>query len=166
MSAVVRLSELPTYRMEPEGGHPTLGAEHAKVGLALGAAKLGATYTSVEPGKRAYPRHAHHANEEMFVILEGAGVYHIGDETHPVEPGDVCFAPTGGAETAHGLENTGDAPLRYLAISTLIEPEIVEYPDSSKFAAMTKGPGRTFANVLFKHVGRQADGVDYWDGET
>jgi len=33
----------------------------------------------VPPGKRAWPFHNHHVNEELYVILDGEGVVRIGD---------------------------------------------------------------------------------------
>jgi uncharacterized cupin superfamily protein len=36
----------------------------------IGAQKLGYNLTVVPPGKRAFPFHNHHVNEEMFFIIE------------------------------------------------------------------------------------------------
>jgi len=48
----------------------------------------------------------------------------------------------------------------------MLSPEIVDYPDSGKFAVrMTEGAAERGGTVLFRHVGRAASGVDYWDGE-
>ena len=70
--------------------------------------------------------------------------------------GFTLGCPCGGPETAHQLVNTGAEPLRYLAISTQIDPEICEYPDSGKIGAYDGD---------FFHLGRQDAQVDYWDGE-
>ena len=86
----------------------------------------------VPPGKRAYPFHAHHENEEMFFILSGRGEYRCGEDTFPIKPGDVIAAPAG--KTAHQIVNSGAEELRYLGISTIGSIDLVEYPDSNKFA--------------------------------
>jgi uncharacterized cupin superfamily protein len=39
------------------------------IGRRLGAQKLGYNLTVVPPGKRAFPFHNHHINEEMFVVV-------------------------------------------------------------------------------------------------
>jgi uncharacterized cupin superfamily protein len=144
-------TELPAERF---------GGRMAPLGRALGARKLGYNLTVVLPGKRAYPFHSHRANEEMFFVLEGSGEVRLGDAVHPIRKGDVICCPAGGRETAHQIVNTGTAELKYLAVSTMIQPEVCEYPDSDKFAVMDGfGPGG------FRHVGRADQGLDYWDGE-
>lgn len=138
----------------------------APIGHRLGAQKLGYNLTVVPPGKRAFPFHSHRVNEEMFFVLEGAGEVRIGTETWPIRAGDVIGCPPGGPETAHQITNTGTATLRYLAVSTSQTPEICEYPDSGKFAVMhATGMDADGKPQGFRHVGRTADGRDYWDGE-
>ena len=61
--------------------------------------------------------HLHHAQEEMFVILEGEGTLRVAGEIMPVRAGDVVFIPPG-PEYPHQFINTSDAPMRYLGIST------------------------------------------------
>jgi uncharacterized cupin superfamily protein len=136
------------------------GGRIGPIGPRVGARKLGYNLTEIAPGKAAFPKHSHRANEEMFFVLEGHGELRLGDATWPVRPGDVIACPTGGPDTAHQLFNTGEAPLKVLAVSTMEYPEICEYPDSGKFLATTgMAPGE------FRTVGRTADGLDYFDGE-
>ena len=67
-----------------------------------------------------------------------------------------------------GLTQIGAAlcsvPLKYVAISSKSDTEICEYPDSGKFLATTRLPGKRAR--MFRYVGRQESEVDYWDGET
>ena len=120
----------------------------------------------VPPGKAAFPRHAHHRNEEMFVILEGTGTYRAGDRSWPVGPGDVIAAPAGFAETAHQLTNTSHGELRYLAISTRHALDVTEYPDSGKFAVSSGIPaGQGMLSAAFRQIVRRGETLDYWDGE-
>ena len=39
------------------------------------------------------PRHVHANEDEVFVVIEGAHVFEVGDESFQVEPGEVVFAP-------------------------------------------------------------------------
>lgn len=162
---VLSTSDARGFPMAPEGGSETFGATVAPVGKPLGLRGLGCMYVTVEPGKRGFPFHNHLGNDEMFVILEGEGTYRFGDGEHAVKAGDVCGAPKGGPETAHQLINTGDVPLKYLGISTMRDPEVVEYPDSGKYSAIAIAPGQDFMSAHLRVVGRTEDGLDYWDGE-
>src|SRR3954469_4892763 len=78
----------------------------------IGAQKLGYSLIAVPPGKRAFPFHNHHANEEMFFIVDGSGEVRIGEAKYPVRKGDVIACPVGGRETAHQIVNTGQDELR------------------------------------------------------
>lgn len=146
----------------PEG----FRSRHAAVAAPLGLRKLGARLTELPPGQRGFPPHHHYANDELFVVLEGAGTFLLGEARIPVGAGDIVAAPAGGPESAHGFVNTSDAPLRYLAVSTMVEPDVVGYPQSGKFAVFAgAAPGGPRDARRFEHVGRIEDAVGYWDGE-
>ena len=132
------------------------GAQMGQVGMVLGSQKLGYNVTVVPAGKRAFPLHNHHVNEEMFFILEGSGEVRIGAETFPIKKGDFICCPPGGKELAHQIINTSDAELRYLAVSTKMSPEIAEYPDSGKFGVLEGN---------FRFLGKEDQSLGYWDGE-
>lgn len=138
-------------------------ANIGSVSSKIAAQKLGCNVTSVPPGKCAFPFHNHHVNEELFLVLEGAGQLRIGAETVSIKPMDVIACPPGGPELAHQILNNGEVDLKYLAISTVESPEYVEYPDSGKFGVFGKRPGSNEERIGF--LGRPEDGLDYWDGE-
>lgn len=132
----------------------------------LGAQKLGYNLTAVPLGKRAFPFHNHHVNEELFFVIEGEGEVRIGESVYPIRPGDVIACPAGGKETAHQIINTGTAELKYLAVSTKLSPELAEYPDSGKFGVMAESrPGPDGQRRGFRYMGRETLNVDYWEGE-
>jgi len=142
-------------------------AKLAPIGVHIGAKKLGYNVTSVPPGKRAFPFHCHHANEEMFYVIEGTGTLRFGKEEYPVRDGDVVACPAGGPEVAHQLINTGATELRFLAVSTAIDTDIWQYPDSGKWGAVggrepVLPPAR--ASFAGRYV-RESESLDYWDGE-
>ena len=143
---------------------PRFGGKLARIAPLIGAKKLGYNLTVLDPGKCAFPFHSHRINEEMFFVIDGEGEIRIGDARHAIRAGDVIACPPGGVETAHQIRNTSDrVALRVLAISTLIGPEICEYPDSGKFAV--SDPEAHGERPPFRHVGRAERAVDYWDGE-
>jgi uncharacterized cupin superfamily protein len=132
----------------------------------MGLEKLGCMLTVVPPGKIAFPYHVHHANDELFVILQGSGEYRFGGKTYPVEAGDVVSAPAGGPDFAHQIVNTGKEEMRYLGISTTLSPEAVEYPDSNKFAISSRPhPSGERAKAGLRFIGRREMMINYWDGE-
>ncbi len=132
----------------------------ARLGTGTAARKLGASIDTVPPGKRSCPYHFHHAQEEMFVVLEGSGTLRVAGEMLPLRTGDVVFIPPG-PEYPHQIINTSDQPLKYLSVSTRESPEICEYPDSEKYLAMASTNGVS----AFSAIQRPGTSVDYWDGE-
>jgi uncharacterized cupin superfamily protein len=168
LTRIVNLAEVhfdpedETDRAAPAG----YAARFAAVGAQLGARMLGYTLVEIEPGCRASPLHNHRCNEEMFLILQGCGSIRVGADRHAVRAGDVIACPSGGPETAHQIVNTSDASLRYLAISTMAEPDIIDYPDSGKFLVKGNLPyGDGARTEPFRFIGRRDANLDYWDGE-
>lgn len=141
-------------------------AKTGYIGPRVGARKLGYNITAVPPGKSAYPSHNHRVNEEMFFVLHGTGELRVGINTYPIRVGDVIACPPGGKETAHKIINTGTEELRYLAVSTKLSPEIVDYPDSGKFGVLAELPaGADGKPQRFVFVGREGQSINYWEGE-
>lgn len=162
---VVNIHDAEAFSNRP-GESDRFDAMIAPLSGVLGMSGLGAMFVTVGPGRRAFPFHNHLGNDEMFIVLEGEGTYRFGAADYPVKVGDVCAAPRGGPDTAHQLINTGSKPLKYIGISTSNDPDIAEYPDSGKFAALGIAPGSSFFEAHIKHVGKREDARDYWEGEN
>ncbi len=116
-------------------------------------------------GPQGVAYHYHLANEEAIYVLHGSGTLRINGEKVEVSKGDYVALPVGEAG-AHQILNTSDSPLRYLCLSTMVEPDVMVYPDSRKvgmFAGAAPGgpkEKRTFSKVL-----RSDAEVGYFDGE-
>ncbi|QGZ35566.1 cupin domain-containing protein [Stappia indica] len=153
-------------RLQTQRHGESFEAGTAPIAAPLGARHLGARYVEVPAGKKAWPFHCHHANDEMFVILAGSGRLRYGGDEHPVSAGDVVVCPAGGPQTAHQLIAGPEAPLRYLAISSMREPDVMEYPDSGKLAVFAgSAPGGDKAARRLDLVLRGDATAGYWDGE-
>ncbi len=136
--------------------------ERKQLGRAAGGRQLGCSLVRLVPGKCAWPFHYHCANEEAIYILEGQGAMRIGEDRYDVSPGDYIAFPTG-SESAHQLTNTSETPLVYLCISTMINPDVMGYPDSGKIGlAAGSAPGGDKKQRLFMEFHRREDAVDYW----
>lgn len=131
-----------------------------------GARYLGARYSVVPAGKRAWPFHNHHANDEMFIVMEGEGILRFGDDEYRLKPGDVAVCPTGGTETAHQIIGTGANGIKYFAVSSMREPDIGEYPETGKLGVFAGTPpgGDQAGRTISKFIDGGAE-VGYWDGE-
>ena len=149
-----------TTSMERFQREPLYDAVGARLAKGTAARNLGASIDVVAPGKVTCPYHAHRAQEEMFVVIQGNGTLRVAGEMLPITEGDVIFIPAG-PEYPHQIINTSDAPLKYLSISTRESPEIVEYPDSGKYLAQADPDSQRPFDV----IAQVAPSVDYWAGE-
>ena len=61
---------------------------------AAGLERTGVHLVRVPPGKESAIYHSHTAEEEWIYILSGHGTAEIGDDEHPVGPGDFMGFPT------------------------------------------------------------------------
>jgi uncharacterized cupin superfamily protein len=155
---ILNLDEVKFDDIEENGLYTS---RRGSIGSRIGARDLGYNLTELPPGKVQCPFHSHHGEEELFFILEGEGELRFGDARYPIRAHDVIACPTGGPEVAHQIINTGTTMMRYLAISTVADVEICEYPDSQKILAAAGKPGKRTVRKLF----RAESTVDYYDRE-
>ena len=157
------LRNVDGVEMTREQRAPLYDSLCARLGTGTAASKLGISIDIVAPGMRSCPYHFHYANEEAFVVLEGEGTLRVAGEMLAIRAGDVMFVPPG-PDYPHQIINTSPAPLKYLSISTKLSPEVVEYPDSSKYLTMASGTLDGEPRP-FGRMHREKDDLDYWDGE-
>ena len=158
---IVRIADVPWER-EKRGN---FDHERRRLGRVAGGVQLGASLLRLAPGKAAFPAHLHHANEEAILVLQGSGTLRLGKVRYPVSAGDYIALPVGTGE-AHQIRNTSRAPLEYLVISTMLEPDVAEYPDSGKlgiFTGVAPG-GEVAARKLYGFYMASAK-VDYYKNE-
>jgi uncharacterized cupin superfamily protein len=137
-------------------------SRRARFSASIGARKLGYNLTELPPGKAQCPFHSHRAEEEMFLVLEGEGELRFGDQRYRIRKHDVIACPTGGADVAHQIINTGSTPMRYLSLSNVEDVEVCEYPDSNKIGVFAGAP----ATPGLRGMHRASSAVDYYDGES
>lgn len=98
--------------LQHEQREPLYDTRCARLVRGTAARKLGASIDIVAPGMRSCPYHFHHAEEEMFIILEGHATLRVAGEMLPLRTGDIAFIPPG-PEYPHQIINTSDAPLKF-----------------------------------------------------
>ena len=98
----------------------------------------------------------------MFLIVEGEGELRFGEQRFKLRRHDIVACPTGGAEVAHQIINTGKAPLRYVSLSTVSTTEVCEYPDSQKIGVFASTSPTSGMRRMF----RAEAGVEYYDRES
>jgi uncharacterized cupin superfamily protein len=126
------------------------------VGRRLGRELLGASLYDLPPGQKTAPYHFHWGQEEWLLVVAGRPTLRTPDGERELAPGELV-AFRRGPEGAHLLRNEADEPARLLMLSSPVEYEVCEYPDSGKIAAF--GPGRP------THIFLVDAAVDYFEGE-
>jgi uncharacterized cupin superfamily protein len=127
------------------------GAVDLNLGDVVGSRETGLSHMAIPAGAEGYPPHCHSAEEELFIVLDGAGIVTLGDETSEVRRGSVVSRPPG-TGVAHSFW-AGDEGLAYLAYSTRIANDITYFPRSNK--------------INFRGIGfmTRLERLEYWDGE-
>jgi uncharacterized cupin superfamily protein len=147
---------------DADSDRPGFTYRRAKLGRQAGAEQLGASLYEVPPGQATFPFHAHSANEELLVVLEGTPSLRTPSGWRELRPGEVV-AFRAGDEGAHQIVNRSQGSMRFLIVSTMIAPEVNLYPDSGKLMAATRAPGAVGEG--FQEAYRRDQATDYWEGE-
>jgi uncharacterized cupin superfamily protein len=72
-------------------------------------------------------------------VLAGTPTLHTLDGSLELATGDVVVCRRG-RSGAHRLENTSAEPVRVVVVSTMLMPEVVEYPERGEVFVMTEPP--------------------------
>lgn len=84
----------------------------------------------VAPGRKAFPRHRHLAEEEWTYVLSGEAEVTLGDKTVRLGAGGFVAFPPGGP--AHQVVNAGTTDLVCLMGGENMAHDTVEFPDQKK----------------------------------
>jgi uncharacterized cupin superfamily protein len=131
------------------------------VGRRLGSELLGATVFEIEPGAPGI-YHFHHGNEEWALVLVGALTLRTPDGERDLGPGDVAVF-TRGPQGAHALSNNSDSVCRVAVFSSMIHPDVIEYPESGVVGAIAGDAPTAGRDAPFEAFFRAADGIGYGD---
>jgi uncharacterized cupin superfamily protein len=115
------------------------GVSMCSFGKRTGMELLGATVYELPSGARWADLHVHYANEELILVLTGTLMLHTLDGSRELSPGELVACPRG-PKGAHRLENASGEPARVLIVSTMVMPEVVEYPEDGRVFVMTEPP--------------------------
>ncbi|MFB6157808.1 MAG: cupin domain-containing protein [Haloferacaceae archaeon] len=132
-----------------------------KLATAAGGEAIGCSLYELPPGSKSWPYHWHAGNEEAVYVLAGTGTLRLDGGREPLEPGDYVALPAGEG-SGHRVINDGDDPLRYLAVSTMEDPDVVAYPDSGKVGVYAGSPPGGEAERSIHGYYRREDDVSYW----
>jgi len=83
-------------------------------------------------------------------------------ETVRIEAGDYVAFPAD-ESGAHRVVNEGDDSVRYLAMSTMTEPDVTVYPDSETFGVFVGSPPGGREERSLSGYYQIDDTVDYWE---
>ena len=160
---VIHSDDADWQQEEAPGGHGSFFRK--KLGAAAGASALGCTLNRIPAGTRSWPAHWHSANEEAIYVLSGEGTLHVGGEAVALRAGSYAALPVG-PEHAHRVENDSASELLFLCFSTMIEPDVVVYPDSNKVGVFVgAAPGGSPDDATLKRFLDLDAEVDYWKDE-
>ena len=150
-SNIVNVDDVESVERETE----TIGRRIRDLGRAAGSSRTGLRHSEVLPGKLGSPPHCHSVEEEIFVVLAGAGEVLLweSDEIaeHPISGGSVVCRPRG-TGVPHAFRGGPDG-LTLLMYGTRDPGDLCYYPRSGK--------------VMFRGIGvvGRIERLDYWDGE-
>ncbi len=119
-----------------ESSEPPFRRRAMRLGSRAGAAEIGVTLYEIDAGGAVSPYHAHHANEELLLVLDGQPQLRTPDGSRRLQPGDTVAFPRGPLG-AHRISNPGGPPARVLVFSTMNLPEVAEYPDTGTLLTKT-----------------------------
>jgi uncharacterized cupin superfamily protein len=152
----------PEWDAHQDRGPYTWG--RARLGRQAGAERLGASLFELPPGAATFPLHAHHANEEMIVVVAGRPTLTEIDGERELSPGEVVACPAG-RRGAHRLDNRTEEPVRVLIVSTMNAPDINEFPRAGLAWARSYVPGTDPDEGAVELTGRPGETFDLFEVE-
>jgi uncharacterized cupin superfamily protein len=147
------------WDVERSRGRATVRMMH--VGRRLGSELLGATVFEIEPGVRGVS-HFHHGNEEWALVLAGTVTLRTEDGRRELKPGDVAVFRRG-PQGVHALTNNSGSVCRVAIFSSMVHPDVVEYPEAGVVGAFAGDAPTAGRDAPFEAFFRASDGIAYGD---
>ena len=97
------------------------------LGDTVGLNNIGVHLITVQPAHFSTEFHVHHFEEECIYVLSGQGVAMLGEESHPIGPGDFIGCPLNGV--AHCMKAEGSEPLVCLVVGQRLPQDVSDYPN-------------------------------------
>lgn len=141
-------------------GDDDSGMRRKQLGGHVDGEKLGCGLYELPSGERSWPYHYHAANEEALYVLAGEGTLRGPDGDHDLSAGDFVSLPTG-ESGGHRVVNDSEGVLRYLAVSTMEDPDVTVYPDADTFGVYVGSPPGSREERTLEGYYRIADDVPY-----
>ncbi len=123
-----RLTNINTAQYEE--GESTRKEEASFRFLDLSGQHIGVRIEETPAGATTSHHHYHTAEEEHVLVLEGVATLHLGNEDIEITQGDHIWFPAGEA-VAHHIENTSNAPFKFLVFGERKQDDVVFYPTGS-----------------------------------
>ena len=147
----INLDEIPCSETWQWPGD--FGYAYKDIDPLIGGRHLGYLVMRLDPGKKGFPLHYHHFEEELCVVFDGTCTMRTSRGNVTLRKGDfVAFPP--GPNGDHQYVNEGTEPCTMLLLSNVVPSDVSEYPDSNKVNMRS-----------VRHIFRKEQRVDYWDGE-
>ncbi|MEB3331738.1 MAG: cupin domain-containing protein [Synechococcaceae cyanobacterium] len=128
---IIHPEQLKGYRLSPE--------DRCRLALLSNPERGACTlFVEIHDPRNRVPPHSHHHAAELYFVLRGSVIFHVGDQQIKAHGGDFVTVPE---ETIHELENPGEDRLYMLtvlshdegfadllehAIPTPLEPDDIE----------------------------------------
>ena len=127
----IHVDDVPSSRWD----YGEVAAARRRLGIASGAKRLGIALIEIDPGQRSTPPHSHADEDELFLVLAGAGLSYqtSGPEdvrTYAIGVDDVLWHPANG--DAHTLI-AGENGLTVLVVAEGSRTNITYLPRSGQF---------------------------------
>lgn len=118
-----------------------------RLGDAFGLTQFGVNLVRLAPGAASALRHAHSAEDEFVLVLEGAPTLITNDGEQLLAPGMAVGFPAGTGDAHHLVNRTGADVVFLVAGTKAREGDVVTYPDDDLRAEPGPGGGRRFTHA-------------------
>ncbi|MEM7058025.1 MAG: cupin domain-containing protein [Pseudomonadota bacterium] len=125
------------------------------LGDLTGLTGLGFHIIEVAPGDETTEYHMHYFEDECIFVLAGTATAEIGEESHPIKPGDfIGYRKCG---LAHTIHNTGSETLRMIVVGQRLAQDVGDYPRKAK--RIYRNEGLTWNLVDHEHIANPVAGA-------